>query len=293
MIPFAAWAILRISGWTPTWRWVSLVAFTPYIAAASFLPLLLALVLQRWPAALAALATVAAFAVIVLPRALPNDNPPAHGPRLRVLAANVSGGQADAASLVDLVRTLRPDVLTVQELTAQEAERLDHQGLRTMLPYLVDRSAPEQGSGIYARLPLTEQPMINLGGFRQARATMGRLEIVSVHPCSPSDVHDTPCWSAGLRALPRAGADPKILAGDFNSTLDHAPLRALLNSGYRDAADVRGRGLVPTWPQRFWNVPPFTLDHVLADRRIAIEDFKVLPLPGTDHHPVFAALRLP
>ncbi|MBO2451579.1 endonuclease/exonuclease/phosphatase family protein [Actinomadura barringtoniae] len=293
VIPFAVFAALRLSSWTPTWRWASIVAFTPYVAAASLIPLLVALILQRWPAALAALATTAVFALIVMPRAIPNGNPPAHGMRLRVLASNVSGGQADAVSLVKLVRELHPDVLTIQELTREEAQRLDQAGLRSFLPHSVDRSAPAQGSGIYSRLPLTEQPMIELGGFRQARATINGVEIVSVHPCSPSDVHDTPCWSQGLRALPRAGGPLRVLAGDFNSTLDHPPLRHLLSSGYRDAADVKGQGLRPTWPQRFWNVPPFTLDHVLADHRIAVEDFKVLPLTGTDHHPVFAALRLP
>jgi len=144
-VPFAAFAALRLSGWTPTWRWVSLVAFTPYIAAASLLPLLLALILQRRPAALVALATTVTFAAIVMPRALPNGNPPAHGTRLRVLASNVSGGEADAVSLVKLVRELHPDVLTIQELTHEEAQRLDQAGLRSLLPYLVDRSA----GGVY------------------------------------------------------------------------------------------------------------------------------------------------
>ncbi|MFI0446713.1 endonuclease/exonuclease/phosphatase family protein [Actinomadura sp. 6N118] len=147
-------------------------------------------------------------------------------------------------------------------------------------------------------LPLTELPMIEIGGFRQARATLEhpsgqRVEVVSVHPCSPSDVHDTPCWTDGLRALPRAGGGLKVLAGDFNSTLDHRPPRDLLGSGYRDAADARGKALIPTWPQRWWNVPDVTLDHVLADRRMAVEDFSVHSLPGTDHRAVFAALRLP
>jgi endonuclease/exonuclease/phosphatase family metal-dependent hydrolase len=213
--------------------------------------------LRRRAVALTTLVTTAALAAVVLPRCLPDGNPPARGEQLRVLDANLAGGQADAGSLVKLVRAVRPDLLTVQELTPQEAGRLNTAGLRTLMPYMVDRSSPSQGSGIYSRYPLAELPMIELGGFRQARATIEypsgqRIEVVSVHPCSPSDVHDTPCWAAGLRALPRAGGEFRVLAGDFNSTLDHRPLRDLLGSGYRDAADVRGKALIPAWPQLWW-----------------------------------------
>jgi endonuclease/exonuclease/phosphatase (EEP) superfamily protein YafD len=299
LLPFTAWAIVRISGRTPTWHWVSLVAFTPYAAAASVIPLALALGLRRRAVALTALITTTALAAVVLPRCLPNSNPSARGERLRVLSTNLAVGQADVQSLMRLVRAVQPDVLTVQELTPQAAERLQKAGLRTLLPYAVDRSSVDpQGSGIYSRFPLTELPMIELGGFRQAQGTIShptgqRIGVVSVHPCSPSDVHDTPCWADGLRALPRAGGELKVLAGDFNSTLDHRPLRDLLDSGYRDAADVRGKALIPTWPQRWWNVPDVTLDHVFADRRMAVEHFSVHSLPGTDHRAVFATLRLP
>ncbi|KAB2346987.1 endonuclease/exonuclease/phosphatase family protein [Actinomadura rudentiformis] len=299
VLPFTVWAVLRISGWTPTWHWVSLVAFTPYVAAASVLPLILTLVLRRRAVALTAFVTTIAFASVVMPRLLPDGNPSAHGARLRVLSVNLAVGQADVTAVMKLVRAVRPDVLTVQEITPQAAGNLDRAGLRTLLPHVVDRSSLDlPGSGIHARYPLTELPMIEIGGFRQARATLQhpsgqRVEVVSVHPCSPSDVHDTPCWADGLKALPRAGGVLKVLAGDFNSTLDHRPLRDLLGSGYRDAADARGKALIPTWPQRWWNVPGVTLDHVLADRRMAVEDFSVHSLPGTDHRAVFAALRLP
>ena len=63
--------------------------------------------------------------------------------------------------------------------------------------------------------------------------------------------------------------------------------------GYRDAADVAGEGLEPTWPQDEYRSPPVTIDHVLADRRIGFADYDVLDLPGSDHRAVFARLVLP
>nr|BFE88297.1 hypothetical protein GCM10020093_108980 [Planobispora longispora] len=65
--PFVAWAVLRLGGWTPVWQWIALVAFTPYVAAASAVPLLLSLGLRRWAAAAVALVTSVALALVVLP----------------------------------------------------------------------------------------------------------------------------------------------------------------------------------------------------------------------------------
>jgi endonuclease/exonuclease/phosphatase family metal-dependent hydrolase len=168
VVPFAAWAVLRIGGWTPVWQWIALVAFTPYVAAASAAALLLALGLRRWGAAAVALVASVALAVTVLPRHF--------------------------------------------------------------------------GDG------------------------------------------DQPVADGGLR----------VLAGDFNATLDHSLVGDLLGSGYHDAADATGNGLTATWPQQGWKpVPGVTIDHVLADSRMAIRAFGVHALPDTDHRPVFAELGLP
>jgi endonuclease/exonuclease/phosphatase (EEP) superfamily protein YafD len=104
------------------------------------------------------------------------------------------------------------------------------------------------------------------------------------------------CWEDGLRALPAADGQARVLAGDFNATLDHGGLRRLLATGYRDAADVTGEGLLATWPyhgRRARTVPPVTLDHVLADRGIALRRFRTFALPRTDHRAIFAQLTLP
>ena len=70
-----------------------------------------------------------------------------------------------------------------------------------------------------------------------------------------------------LRALPPATPDGRlrILAGDFNATLDHAELRRILDTGYQDAAAQVGAGLHGTWPRDRAFPPPVTIDHVLAD----------------------------
>ncbi|MEV4306252.1 endonuclease/exonuclease/phosphatase family protein [Nonomuraea sp. NPDC049624] len=300
--PFAVWAAVRLSGFEPDWPWVPVVAFTPHAAVGAALGLALAGLLRRWAAGMVALVTVLALGVAVLPRALPDAlpdaAPAAHGAALRVLAANLLLGTADAAGLTAQVRSLRPDVLTLQEFTPLAERRLAAAGLRELLPYAVTWPAPGAGgSAVYARHPLTAGELIEAGGFGQATAVLrhpggARVEIVSVHPCAPKRTGRRPCWLAGLQRLPRGDGRLRVLAGDFNATLDHLPLRELLAAGYRDAADAMGRGLSATWGG--WGpLPGVTIDHVLAGERMAVRDFRVLAPVGSDHRPVYAELLLP
>lgn len=107
-------------------------------------------------------------------------------------------------------------------------------------------------------------------------------------------------WRDDLAVLAAMGVPagpcdpPSIVAGDFNSTLDHAGFRRLLRRGLADAARETGRGLVPTWsPAPWWPLGLLAIDHILVDRRCAVLETSVHRLPGTDHRAVFARLRLP
>jgi endonuclease/exonuclease/phosphatase family metal-dependent hydrolase len=129
--------------------------------------------------------------------------------------------------------------------------------------------------------------VLELGGGRAVR-------LVDVHPYPPKR-NLVGLWRDQFATLPEAepGAPvPWVLAGDFNATLDFPQLRDLVDSGYRDAGDVTGDGLEPTWPSDRLLPPPVTIDHVLADRRVAVLDYEVEDLDGTDHRAVFARLAI-
>jgi endonuclease/exonuclease/phosphatase family metal-dependent hydrolase len=141
----------------------------------------------------------------------------------------------------------------------------------------------------------------NSTGFRQAFATIqppgaGPLLVESVHPQAPFDTSVVKYWRADLAAEPRADptGPPRILIGDFNATLDHAALRDLISSGYRDAGDATGHGFRTTWgPYDGDPIPPITIDHVLVDERIGVRDLSVHELPHSDHRMVVASLTVP
>jgi hypothetical protein len=118
------------------------------------------------------------------------------------------------------------------------------------------------------------------------------VRIKAVDPSPPVDARATPGWRSALAALPGSDGrgDVRILAGDFNATLDHPELRDLLGRGCTDAADA---GLVWTWPQlRRHRAPPLTIDHVQVDERVRVERVTVVRVPGSDHRAVIATLRL-
>jgi endonuclease/exonuclease/phosphatase family metal-dependent hydrolase len=99
-------------------------------------------------------------------------------------------------------------------------------------------------------------------------------------------------WRAELKALPPPGNLPRVLAGDFNATLDHAAFRGVLRLGYADAAQQTGNALTPTWgiPGRRALLP---LDHVLVSPGCAVRAFSVHAVPRSDHRAVYAEIQLP
>ncbi len=187
-------------------------------------------------------------------------------PWIAVLALLVTGiaVAAENWAAAALVDRLHPDVLSVEELTPKFARRLRAAGLEERLPQTVlETRRSASGAGLYSNLPLRKLPAPARFGFRMPRARLqlpdGRaVRVVGVHPYPPQGRDSTAAWEESLASLPSAGA-----------------------------------GLVPTFPRAFHTIPPITIDHVLADRRLGIVEYAVEEVPGSDHRAVFAVLRLP
>lgn len=300
----AAWAAARVTAADRVRRIegpvAPLLSFTPLAAAAApAATLTLGLARRRGPAATAALAT-AALAVVMRPRAARRTQPAASGPVLRVLTVNLLCGRADVEAVVALVRQTGADVLFLQELTGDTVTRLKQAGLGDLMP----QKAPEprggpRGSGIYSRFPLSDGPPLVPVHAAQPTAVLElsggeMVELACVHPHPPR-----PPWSRGvarwrreLAVLPPPGELPRVLAGDFNATLDHAVFRSVLRLGYADAALQAGKALTPTWGPA-GRPALITIDHVLVDRRCAVLASAVHAVPGSDHRAVYAEVRLP
>jgi endonuclease/exonuclease/phosphatase family metal-dependent hydrolase len=278
-----------------------LFSFTPQVTAAAWA---CAVLLRRRGAATTAALAGAALAAAVAPRAMPRRQPPAAGPVLGVLTANLRLGRAAAEPVVELVRRTGADVLLLQELTWDAVTRLQRAGLDALLPNQMTEAVADgaRGGGIYARHPLREGLAVAPASLAQPAARLdlpsGRcVQLVCVHALPPRPLGSPDAvsrWRRELSALPPPGDAPIILAGDFNSTLDHGQFRGLLRRGYVDAASQTGHGLVPTWGREPQGRPGLlALDHILVDPRCAVRAASVHRLPGSDHRAVHAELRLP
>ncbi len=296
---WAAWAVVRLLGLEYGFPLEALMAFTPLVAATAIVPVGVALLVGNRAAAVVAGTVLIVLAAMVVPREFggPTEAAGGNGPALRVLAANMRLGKADPDALVDLVRELDVDVLSVEELTPELGADLDRAGLDRLLPERVLLTGGGSGgSGLYARLPLGPGTTERLpGGFpliSQRLAVPGAPQVIvaGVHTQPPTG---SAGWREDLRLLPGAGARLRILIGDFNATLDQDEFRDLVAEGYDDAGATLGDGLTPTWPTNRRIPPVVAIDHVLADERIGVRDYSVEDLPGSDHRAVYAELALP
>jgi endonuclease/exonuclease/phosphatase (EEP) superfamily protein YafD len=298
----AAWAAVRLLGLESGFPLVPLMALTPYVAVAALVVVVIDVLLRRRLPALVAAVAALVLVAVVAPRALGGPTEPQGGPgaTLRVLTVNMHLGNGSAPALVDLVRRTHADVLYVQELTSALVVALNDAGLGAVMPYNAlhpDENA--SGTGMYGRMPLGRTPPGTPSerfGMVWAPARVGgsTIDLIDVHPAAP-ERGEVGNWDSDMRALPPAEPDGRlrIMAGDFNATLDHDAMRRVLDTGYEDAADVVGAGLQPTWPAGKKVPAAVAIDHVLADKRVGVRAVSVHTVPGTDHRAVFAELRLP
>jgi vancomycin resistance protein VanJ len=222
--------------------------------------------------------------------------------RIRVLTANLYNDRADAAAFGDLVASLEPDVVAVQELGPGQASVLAR-----LLPHgTLAPATNHRGMGIALRRPgvVTRLRLGARDGWLAEVAVPdgGPVEVLNVHVTAP---HVMPPWRmvADRRAQLRdllahldAGARrPLVLIGDLNST-PRWPLYRRLKSRLDDAADLaargNGSGARPTWGPWPGARRLFRIDHVLV-RGLTPIALRVVDLAGSDHSALVVDLEAP
>ena len=299
---FLLYALMRVLGLERGFPLVPLLAYAPLVLFAAPVALVGAALLRRWWSAAAIALAGVLLATAILPRAFEGGAMTPEEPPLKRPTRNVHFGHVEPDAVVDLVREHGVELLTLQEVTPEMVEGLDTAGLGELLPYSVDHSAPAAAGGtVHSAYPLEDLGDIghDIGSLAMPRAGLtvpdasGPVEVVSVHPMPPRRPSTMTTWRDGLRGLPEATDDTfRILAGDFNTTLDHAEMRDVLADGYTDAAEHLGQGLTGTWPVGD-PLPKAAIDHVLVDERISVEELEIFDVAGTPHRALLARLTLP
>jgi len=237
-----------------------------------------------------------------------------------VLSLNTEREGADVEAVAGLADAVGADVLVLPETTQRYGRRLaealtekKRSGAQppgfavfsdTGMPSdLAEQGIDQNSDPAYSTTVLVAS---RLGGYRQVEESAGagfgtvRLEpesgdgpvIVGAHTYPPlpgamtwwrSSVTDV----ASLCRRPSAGL---IVAGDFNATRDHAPLRNL--GGCISAGEQAGIGGLATWPSSTGTtLLGATIDHVLVDGTVwEGKKGRVVTIPGTDHRAVVVQL---
>jgi hypothetical protein len=135
------------------------------------------------------------------------------------------------------------------------------------------------------------------GGLDLRVAAPVPFRVLAVHAAQP--ILEPKTWFRDLgRVRERASSlteeGPTIVVGDFNATHDHAPWRAILGAGLRDAAEQAGSGWQPTWPNSYrgWVVPLIMIDHVLTTDQYAACHTRTVLISGTDHRALVVKLHV-
>lgn len=222
-------------------------------------------------------------------------------PDLTVMTSNLEFGQGDAVTVVRTVAAEDIDVLVLEEVTPQALPELVAAGLDDLLPHQLGTPVPSAaGTMVFSRFPLGLPARFTLGngGLDVEVEAPEPFRLLAVHTSQPV-VAPRP-WLADMervreRAATAVRQGPTLVLGDFNATLDHEPLRAVLRTGLRDGAEEAGSGWQPTWPTRFresWLRPFVAIDHVLTTRQYDAMGTHTVEVPETDHLAVVATLRL-
>lgn len=283
----------------------AVAALSPLAAAVAVLLTALALRERRWVTAGVAIVAGLVPWLFALPYAVPAPTPSGPLTPVRVLVVNAREGRADPKNVAAAVRTNSVDLLVVTELTSRMAHDLTTSGIDGRLvarwvsvpPIATTGTAAQAGLGIWSRFTMSDFTPVQGTRWPAVRATLetghGKLTVVAGHVVPPT-LFSSGSWSTDLAALHAAGdvPGPVTVLGGLNGTPWNPQFREAASGGLRDAGDVLGRGIRPTWPS-WLGIPLLPLDHALVGGRVGVQSLVGATIDGTDHRALLVTLLVP
>lgn len=230
---------------------------------------------------------------------------------VRVLAWNTLGGAPGATAIAKLAVDSRADIVSLPETTRKTANAVAAKMKAAKRPVNVlvlayDKTNSAESTALLISTKLGTYRVVadDEGGTTKvlpsvvARPADGSGPvIVAAHPAAPVKALMGD-WRKGLEYLATlCSGESMIMAGDFNSTLDHQsglgskPSTTL--GSCRDAAKASANGAVGTWPASVPALLAAPIDHVMATPDWSVSGFRVITTEdgaGSDHRPVLAQL---
>ncbi|MDJ0348979.1 endonuclease/exonuclease/phosphatase family protein [Cryobacterium sp. PH29-G1] len=245
---------------------------------------------------------------------VPADTEPGSG-SITVLSWNTLGDAPGAAVIAQLAVAQNADVVTLPETTEETGVRIAEAMRDAGRPMWVhtlafDLVSKARSTTLLISPDLGEYAVSNAAGSGPpgntnvlptvvAQPVDGNgPTIVAVHAVAPIQ-YEMSNWRSDLDWLATVcQTDDVILAGDFNSTLDHMAGRASGSAqsvlgNCADAALSVGAAAVGTWPTNIPALLGSPIDHVMATPNWQVNALQIvesLDDAGSDHRPVVVTL---
>jgi len=300
---------------------VSLRGLTALVAGVGVVALLLIALLSRRARRLAAsiallllIFTGVTAAVLATRGATPAGFQTKAAADITVLSWNTLGDSPGAAEIAKLALAQHADIVSLPETSAETADAVRQQMTRAGSPMRelhvsFDRVAKAHTTALLISTKLGEYRIDAGHGSTKTLPSVIAVPvtgdgptIVAAHPVAPVP-GEMANWRQGLDWLAQrcAAGDDVIIAGDFNSTLDHySGLGTPTSTGdgdlgaCHDGARAEGSAAVGTWPTSLPAQLGAPIDHVMASDGWTFVGFRVIGSEdgaGSDHRPILAQLR--
>lgn len=296
----ATLAIIATSNSLGTPNLILLTALVPYA--------LVTAVLVAVPAALSGRLALAACAVALTVLggfwamrdiAIPGSPTPIAGlEQVRIASLNLNSATREPGIAFAELAGVGADLILLQEVDPDGLVDIERAPLVADYPYRVlDAREGHYGSAIFSKLPLSGD-VLWVDGWPMTEALIAdrNLRIVNVHTVAPISNLSIVRWKAQFGELAELAATTPhsmVMAGDFNATSQHRPLRDLYSAGLHDGFLQAGLGLSPTWPTNRTGPPFMRLDRVLLTDDLVALTHQRGPLSASDHRSVIVDVQLP
>lgn len=268
-----------------------------YFAAGLLLAIAFA-VFKQWPYLVVMLLVSIFNGSFLLPWYLSDHHTARGTEQLKLFHANVYSGNRHFARLIESVASENPDVIFLQEVTANWVAQT--QGLQQDYPYVyAEPRSGNFGIAVYSKIPFDSITHVDSPplGYPTIIAHLTRggkpLTLISSHPTIPlgSTLYDARNQHLdSIEELVSGLTGEIVLSGDFNASLWDPRYRELIDAT-RLRSTRKGFGILPTWPT-FFPIAMIPIDHMLVSDGIAVLDMKTGRRTGSDHLPLVVTLSL-
>ena len=226
-----------------------------------------------------------------------------------VLSWNTLGDAPGADAIADLALAQGADIITLPETTERTgvlvAQRMERSGFpMTVITNAFDQVSKARSTTLLVSVALGDyQEVTDRGSTSQLPSVIAEPTdgtgptILAVHPVAPIP-GELDRWRSDLDWLSTVcTGDNVIMAGDFNSTLDHYThldhADGATIGDCTDAASLSGNAAVGTWPT---TLPPLLgtpIDHVMLTDNWRVSGMRVIESrdgAGSDHRPLVVQL---